>query len=77
LLGGPDAIVAASDSVRAWPQLIAEYVEARMVTLGTDGFGRSDTRSALRRFFEVDAQAIVGAALYALGLHGRAGDTDV
>ena len=70
LLAGPAPIVAASDYVRAWPQLIAEYVDARLVTLGTDGFGRSDTRQALRRFFEVDAQAVVAAALEAL----RSGD---
>ena len=66
LLAGPAPIVAASDYVRAWPQLITEYVDARLVTLGTDGFGRSDTRQALRRFFEVDAQAVVAAALEAL-----------
>ena len=63
LLAGSAPIVAASDYVRAWPQLIGEYVDARMVTLGTDGFGRSDTRQQLRRFFEVDAQAVVAAAL--------------
>ena len=66
LLAGPAPIVAASDYVRAWPQLITEYVDARLVTLGTDGFGRSDTRQALRRYFEVDAQAVVAAALEAL-----------
>jgi pyruvate dehydrogenase E1 component len=66
LLAGDAPIVAASDYVRAWPQLIAEYVDARFVTLGTDGFGRSDTRRQLRRHFEVDAAAIVAAALEAL-----------
>jgi pyruvate dehydrogenase E1 component len=66
LLAGDAPIVAASDYVRAWPQLIAEYVDAKLVTLGTDGFGRSDTRQRLRRFFEVDAQAVVAAALDAL-----------
>src|SRR5437773_1365174 len=49
LLAGPAPVIAATDYVRAWPQLIAEYVDARYVTLGTDGFGRSDTRNALRR----------------------------
>ncbi len=63
LLSGNAPIVAASDYVRAWPQLITEYVDAKLVTLGTDGFGRSDTRQQLRRFFEVDAQAVVAAAL--------------
>ena len=66
LLSGAAPIVAASDYVRAWPQLITEYVDAKLVTLGTDGFGRSDTRQALRRYFEVDAQAVAAAALEAL-----------
>ena len=59
-------MIAATYYVRAWPQLIAEYVPARYVTLGTDGFGRSDTREQLRRFFEVDAASIAAAALQAL-----------
>jgi pyruvate dehydrogenase E1 component len=42
-----------------------------MISLGTDGFGRSDTRPALRRFFEVDGESIVVAALYALAEEGR------
>lgn len=59
-------IVAATDYVRAVPELIRAYVPRRYVTLGTDGFGRSDTREALREFFEVDRKAIVLAALKAL-----------
>ena len=59
--------------MRAWPQLIAEYVDARYVTLGTDGYGRSDTRAQLRRFFEVDAASIVLAALEALVREGSVG----
>jgi len=59
-------IIAATDYVRAYPQLIASYVRAPFIALGTDGFGRSDTRSALRRFFEVDRHQIVIAALDAL-----------
>jgi pyruvate dehydrogenase E1 component len=59
-------IVAATDYVRAVPELIRAYVPRRYVTLGTDGFGRSDTREALREFFEVDRKAIVMAALKAL-----------
>ncbi|MCD0416988.1 alpha-ketoglutarate dehydrogenase [Rubrivivax sp. JA1024] len=66
LLAGDAPVVAATDYVRAWPQLIAEYVDARYLTLGTDGFGRSDTRRRLREFFEVDAASIVQAALQAL-----------
>ena len=53
-LPGAAPIIAASDYVRAYPQMIAAYVDARFIALGTDGFGRSDTRRALRAFFEVD-----------------------
>ncbi len=58
-------IVMASDYVRAVPEQIRAFLPPgrRCVTLGTDGFGRSDTRAALRRHFEVDAEAIVQAAL--------------
>lgn len=59
-------VVAASDYVRALPELIRAFIPRRYVTLGTDGFGRSDTRAALRAFFEVDAISIVIAALKAL-----------
>jgi pyruvate dehydrogenase E1 component len=59
-------IVAASDYVRAVPDLIRTWIPRRYVTLGTDGFGRSDTRPALRRFFEVDRLSIALAAVSAL-----------
>jgi pyruvate dehydrogenase E1 component len=59
-------IVAATDYVRAYPQLIASYVAAPFVALGADGFGRSDTRTALRAYFEVDRRHVVVAALDAL-----------
>lgn len=62
-LSGDAPVIAASDYVRAWPQLIASYVDARFIVLGTDGFGRSDTRTALRSFFEVDRHQVVLAAL--------------
>jgi pyruvate dehydrogenase E1 component len=68
-------IVAASDYVRAVADLIRPYVADRYVTLGTDGFGRSDTRAALRSFFEVDRRAIVNTALHALGKPVKAGPT--
>jgi pyruvate dehydrogenase E1 component len=58
------------------PELIRAYVPRRYVTLGTDGFGRSDTRQALREFFEVDRKAIVIAALKALADEGAI-DTSV
>jgi pyruvate dehydrogenase E1 component len=59
-------VVAASDYVAAVPDLIRPWVKGRYVTLGTDGFGRSDTRANLRAFFEVDAKHIAIAALAAL-----------
>jgi pyruvate dehydrogenase E1 component len=59
-------VVAASDYVAAVPDLIRPWVRDRMISLGTDGFGRSDTRAGLRRFFEVDRQAIALAALSAV-----------
>ncbi len=63
-------IVAVSDYLRAVPDLIRTWVPRRYVTLGTDGFGRSDTRAALRRFFEVDRHYIAIAALKALADEG-------
>jgi pyruvate dehydrogenase E1 component len=59
-------VVAASDYVRAVADLIRPYVPRPYAALGTDGFGRSDTRAALRAFFEVDARHICSAALAAL-----------
>jgi len=59
-------VIAVSDYVRALPELIRAFVPRRYVTLGTDGFGRSDTRAALRAFFEIDAPSITIAALKAL-----------
>ena len=56
-------VVAARDYVRAWPSLIAPHIKASLHALGTDGFGRSDTRAQLRRFFEVDRHHVVLAAL--------------
>ncbi|MET2829269.1 alpha-ketoglutarate dehydrogenase [Mesorhizobium shangrilense] len=70
-LGGNAPIVAATDYVRAYPQLIASYVTSRFVALGTDGFGRSDSRASLRSFFEVDRHHIVVAALAALAEEGK------
>ena len=70
-LAGAAPIIAASDYVRAWPGLVAPFLAAPLTILGTDGFGRSDTRAALRRFFEVDQQHIVLAALAALQAAGE------
>lgn len=65
-LTGKAPVIAATDYVCAYPQSIAAYVPGRFIALGTDGFGRSDTRTALRRFFEVDRHHVVIAALQAL-----------
>ena len=70
-LAGTLPIVAATDYVRAYPELISAHVGGRFLALGTDGFGRSDTRAALRRFFEVDRYHIVVAALSALMREGQ------
>ena len=74
-LPGRDPVVAASDYVRAVPQMIADAIDARMTVLGTDGFGRSDTRQALRRFFEVDRHHVVLAALQGLARSGQVDST--
>jgi pyruvate dehydrogenase E1 component len=63
--------VAASDYMKIVPDQISPWVPGGLMTLGTDGFGRSDTRAKLRRFFEVDAQCIVIATLYALCQKGK------
>jgi pyruvate dehydrogenase E1 component len=63
--------VAVSDNIRTVPDQIAPWVPGGLFTLGTDGFGRSDTRERLRRFFEVDAESVVIATLYALAERGQ------
>ncbi len=60
------AFVAVSDNVRTVCEQIAPWVPGGLFTLGTDGFGRSDTRARLRRFFEVDAESTVIGTLFAL-----------
>jgi pyruvate dehydrogenase E1 component len=70
-------IVAVSDFITAWPDLISRWVPGGWWrTLGTDGFGRSDTREALRRFFEIDAESIVAATLAELARCGRIDPND-
>jgi pyruvate dehydrogenase E1 component len=63
--------VAVSDNIKLVPDQIAPWVPGGLMTLGTDGYGRSDTRSRLRRFFEVDAELAVIATLYALAEKGQ------
>jgi pyruvate dehydrogenase E1 component len=66
--GGP--VIASTDYIRAYADQIRQWVPGRYSVLGTDGFGRSDTRAALRKFFEVDRHYVVVAALRALADEG-------
>ena len=70
LEGSPGPIVAVTDFVRAVPDQVARWAPRRFTSLGTDGFGRSDTREVLRRFFETDAAHLVVAALEGLEADG-------
>ncbi|UNM10029.1 MAG: pyruvate dehydrogenase (acetyl-transferring), homodimeric type [Planctomycetales bacterium] len=64
-------VVAASDYMRALPDLVDRWIPGRLHSLGTDGFGRSESREALRGFFEVDAASVVVTALNALREEGE------
>jgi pyruvate dehydrogenase E1 component len=67
MLSADAPVIAASDYIRQLPDMIRPWVRAPYTVLGTDGFGRSDWRKALRRFFEVDRHHVAVAALHALG----------
>src|SRR3954447_7331406 len=70
-------IVAVSDFITAWPNMVARWIPGGWWrTLGTDGFGRSDTREALRRFFEIDAESIAATTLAELARCGRIDPAD-
>ncbi|WP_328539185.1 pyruvate dehydrogenase (acetyl-transferring), homodimeric type [Streptomyces sp. NBC_00344] len=71
LAGAPGPVLAVSDWMRQVPDQISQWVEQDYSSLGTDGFGLSDTREAARRHFGVDAQSIVVAALAALAKRGE------
>jgi pyruvate dehydrogenase E1 component len=73
----PGPVVAATDYLKAVPDMVARWVARPFTPLGTDGFGRSDTREALRRHFEVDAEHIVVATLAALAREGLREAADV
>jgi pyruvate dehydrogenase E1 component len=66
LASAPGVVVAASDYLKSQPDMIARWVGRPMTTLGTDGFGRSEDRASLRRFFEVDDRQIAATTLAAL-----------
>ena len=71
LAGASGPIIAASDYLKALPLMVAKWMPRQPVVLGTDGFGRSDTRAALRHFFEVDAPSIALAVLAELHREGQ------
>jgi pyruvate dehydrogenase E1 component len=71
LSDAPGVLVAATDYLKALPNLVTKWVPRRLAALGTDGFGRSDGRDALRNFFEVDSRFIALAALYELLQDGK------
>ena len=74
---GPDPVVAITDYMRGVPDQVARFVDRPYTSLGTDGFGRSDARTALRSYFEVDAAHLVVAVLQQLALGGRVEPTVV
>jgi pyruvate dehydrogenase E1 component len=71
LSGVEGPFIAATDYMKSVAENVSRWIPGRFVPLGTDGFGLSDTRDALRRHFEVDAESIVVAALDALRLEGK------
>jgi pyruvate dehydrogenase E1 component len=71
LAGRSGPFIAATDYIRAYADQVREFVPGRYTVLGTDGFGRSDSRQNLRKFFEVDRHYVVVAALKALADEGK------
>jgi len=69
-------IVIATDWIRGYPDLVAPWLPASRIVLGTDGFGRSDTRETLRKLFEIDALHIAAAAMVGLARAGRMATAD-
>ena len=83
LQGADGPIIAASDYMKVVPDQLAPWLSSRLVSLGTDGFGRSDNREYLRRHFEVDRHYVAVAALHhglcdvAVVSHGESGRSQV
>jgi pyruvate dehydrogenase E1 component len=71
LADAPGVLVAASDYLKALPNMVSKWMPRRLAALGTDGFGRSEGRKSLREFFEVDARFITLATLYELLQDGK------
>jgi pyruvate dehydrogenase E1 component len=77
LRGKQGPVICATDYIKSYAEQLRPYIEARYVVLGTDGYGRSDTRAKLRQHFEVDRQYIVVAALKALADDGQLAVSEV
>jgi len=71
LANAPGVLVAATDYLKALPHMVAQWMPRRLASLGTDGFGRSESRASLRDFFEVDAKFITLATLHELLREGK------
>ena len=69
--GTEGPIIASSDFMKIVPDQISQWLDGRLVSLGTDGFGRSDNREYLRKHFEIDAESIVAATLARLAHDGK------
>lgn len=77
LAGAKGPVIASTDYIKLYTEQLREFIPQRFVNLGTDGFGRSDTREALRSFFEVDRYHVVVAALHALAKDGDISASEV
>jgi pyruvate dehydrogenase E1 component len=71
LESAPGPVIAATDFMKSVPDMVSRWIPRPFTSLGTDGFGRSDTRETLRRFFEIDAEHIVVATLAQLANQGQ------
>jgi len=71
LADAPGVLVAASDYLKTLPNMVSKWMPRRLAALGTDGFGRSEGRTSLRDFFEVDSRFITLATLHELFADGK------
>jgi pyruvate dehydrogenase E1 component len=71
LAGSEGPVIASSDYMKAMPDQLSPWIGARLHSLGTDGFGRSENREHLRKFFEISAEAIAMATVSALAREGK------
>jgi len=71
LADAPGVLVAATDYLKTLPNMVSKWMPRHLAALGTDGFGRSDGRAALREFFEVDSRFVTLATLHELFVEGK------